>query len=242
MTPYLEALPMAKPSNQAPAASCEFCREFCWPRRSTYFRNLGALLESRLLPLDARFLAVPSLGQLLPNSVMIVPWAHVERFADLDPPLLRRAEELARYLSSLAGATTVVFEHGARASTGGSCGIFHAHLHLIPLPSSLSPADLAHGLEPTEGSLSGTLAGARRFDEYLYFSDTQRTWFRVLNQSDRSDFPSQYFRKAIRTATDSELPWDWRQATQPEIAVLDSYRFWASRLSRTEQSREVISC
>jgi len=32
----------------------------------------------------------------------------------------------------------VIFEHGAKCSTGGGCGIYHAHLHVVPLPERIN--------------------------------------------------------------------------------------------------------
>jgi ATP adenylyltransferase len=91
-----------------------------------------------------RFVAVPSVGALVPGWTLVVPRrplrnlsaaSHVER-----RELLDIVDEIARPLRR-QGEEVYCFEHGSRAEgslTG--CGVDQAHLHIVPLGFDLIAA------------------------------------------------------------------------------------------------------
>lgn len=87
------------------------------------------------------FVALPSLGSIVPGWLLVVP---LRRMLSLrDTTAAERAEllELARGLSAHLekfGGSVYAFEHGS-ASVGSlsGCGVDQAHLHLVPLSFDL---------------------------------------------------------------------------------------------------------
>lgn len=178
---------------------------------------------------------MPSMGQIVPDSLMLLPLSHVERFADLDTEHLQTAEDLLCRLRAAAGSGPVaIFEHGARSCTGGSCGIYHAHIHLIPLPDGLHLEQLAAGLTPTTDSFGDAMRNASTYDQYLFLWDGDfRMWLRSVFPDETRKFPSQYFRRVLASAVGLQNSWNWRGTTQPEPALIAAYHAWIRRLAQS---------
>lgn len=216
---------------------CEFCSEVNGESKSRFCQFFNDALVDRTILATAEFVAVPSMGQIVPNSIMLLSRPHVERFADLAPAQLRNAEGIVRQLVDLESHPIAVFEHGARSSTGGSCGIYHAHLHIVPMPAEVSIEGLAAGLDETSGSLLELFASLSLSDEYLLLSDRlRRSWARRIQAGDQKLFPSQYFRRRLSLQAQSPL-WDWRRFQQPEESVIAAYHHWRKKLSKFDETR-----
>ena len=78
---------------------------------------------------------------------MIVPKQHVLSMAQLDIAVRQELECLLIEVSELIElrfSPPTLFEHGAaRPGTTFGCGIDHAHLHVVPLPTGLNLVTLA---------------------------------------------------------------------------------------------------
>jgi hypothetical protein len=120
----------------------------------------------------------------------------------------------------------VLFEHGAQSCTGGGCGIYHAHLHLVPLPCDMSICDAFPSEVNVERaqSLSDAFQKLRGTREYLvYHSAAGETGFLDTERSS-FQFGSQYFRKRIREHFSLDVDWNWRSYNTPEKSVLETLR------------------
>lgn len=210
--------------------ACEFCSELFPPYLSRFHSLLGSVLPDRTVLLEGGFAAFPSMGQIVPHSIMLVPLAHVERFADLDAEDLCTAERLLGRLSALAGGPVAIFEHGARSSSGGSCGIYHAHVHLTPLPNENIIEQMSAKLAPTS-SFQDAMETASNYNQYLFLWDGSfRVWLRSISPCENQEFPSQHFRRTLASAVGLDDCWDWRRTAQPEPALLAAYHNWMERL------------
>jgi diadenosine tetraphosphate (Ap4A) HIT family hydrolase len=215
---------------------CEFCSEFIPPYRSRFHSQFGSDLQHRVVLREGGFVAMPSMGQIVPDSLMLLPVSHVERFSDLNPDELSLAERLLRRLSDVVQGRTAIFEHGARSCTGGSCGIYHAHIHIIPLSPGMNLEQMAADLSPTSKTFQDIMQTASQHDQYLFLWDgDHRLWFRPVPPSDATKFPSQYFRRLIASAVGDPDAWDWRLANQPESAVVSAYSAWTRLLHSSLQ-------
>jgi diadenosine tetraphosphate (Ap4A) HIT family hydrolase len=211
--------------------ACEFCSELRPPYLSRFHSLFGSILPERTVLVEGGFVAIPSMGQIVADSLMLLPLSHVERFADLDTEDLQTAENLVGRLRAAASGPVAIFEHGARSCTGGSCGIYHAHIHLIPLPDGLPFEQLAVGLAPTTGSFRGAMEAASIHDQYLFLWDGGfRMWLRSVSSDETQEFPSQHFRRVLASAVGLHSSWDWRRTTQPEPALVAAYHSWMHRL------------
>src|ERR1035441_9508049 len=115
---------------------CEFCEEFFENENSRFALAYAGAAKARIISKQGGMLVLPTLGQLFSGSLLIMPQPHFETTADLP----KRELDACLHLVSAFTARLypfgkpVVFEHGARAGTGRACGIYHAHVHLVPLP------------------------------------------------------------------------------------------------------------
>lgn len=209
--------------------TCEFCSEI-HDDRSRFHEYYSGILNNRVLLERDGFVLMPSMGQISPGSVMLLPRLHVERFADLDASDLVSAERFLTALCEASESPTIMFEHGARECSGGGCGIYHAHIHIVPLPSDVSAAHFTAHLEPQHSSLQDCWKSLALVDEYLLFCfGITQTWTRLIRPEDRRQFPSQYFRRLLAQVCGRPDAWDWRESAQPEPALIGAFELWANR-------------
>lgn len=200
--------------------TCPFCVEIQdpldWPHSTAYNH------QTRITaPTDALRI-LPTLGQLVPGSLLLLPAKHVERFADLSPSQRSDALETARAIVARFETEEngwVMFEHGALAPGGGGCGLYHGHLHLVPVAVPPTAAELL----PTGQDIYGLDAGwdsVDTADDYLICASSDGSArFRTVVPEERTDYPSQYFRRQLHHHLGLEGPWDWREFDQPERAI-----------------------
>jgi diadenosine tetraphosphate (Ap4A) HIT family hydrolase len=169
----------------------------------------------------ARFVAVPTLGQIFEGSLLILPKAHVETCAAVENDA--HAEMLGlldQALIRCAGfGSPIFFEHGAAAASGGGCGIHHAHLHVVPLPSKVGTDLLFPEATNFSADLAGAWAALTETDHYLLIGNSENVRFRNL-EADPGRFPSQFFRRRLAEHFGLEKPWDWRSYSQIEPELL----------------------
>jgi diadenosine tetraphosphate (Ap4A) HIT family hydrolase len=223
----------AKLSEHAPPLSarrqqirCEFCDELR-DVGSSRFGKLYTTERSRVLLEGPELVAMPTLGQLFKGSVLVLPREHVEAAAMMSAGQLDELEATVAVLErrmSLFGPC-VVFEHGARCHTGAGCGIYHAHVHIVPVPKEVSCGELlgdgfqyANSFRSVLGNLCGTAS-------YVFFRDTAGlTAYRDLSSTPRRNFPSQFLRRRLAEYFGVDRPWDWRRYDYQEPWLLDVLR------------------
>jgi len=203
------------------AVECCFCAELSGAR--TAFHDLYPHIKSRVVFATPNFVVLPSLGQIAPGHLLLVPRAHVASFGELDPA--RRGEALVLYSAlreELAEryAPVVSFEHGSpTGSVVGGCGIVHAHIHFVPLPgASKPPMPTGQGWRRSANSIWIDEAAALVASGTGYLM--WHGWREVALLDAVEHVRSQYLRHhAAEVAGD--VDWDWRQAgPQPELVEL----------------------
>ena len=199
---------------------CEFCAELS--ERSHRFQKIyGELKRDRIIARTDRFVAIPTLGQIYTGSILLLPVEHVETCANLAEDARDELSEFAAQMITKVSrfGQPIQFEHGSTESRGGACGIYHAHLHIVPLPE----ATLASTIFPEYSSKSASIQDAwrslRRCNEYLLVCSAGETVYRDLSDSPRT-FPSQFFRRRIVEHFRLSVPWDWRDYASVEPALL----------------------
>lgn len=214
--------------------ACCFCDELSGGHENQYKAIYGREAPSRLLWRTTNFAVVPSLGALVQDYLLVIPFSHVTSIRELG---VSARQELASTVGQLRACLedgarrTVIFEHGNPVgATSGGCGIVHAHLHVVPIKRQVSGPPKKpgiswrklNGLMPYE-SLEAATAGDK---PYLYFcGQDAESWVAIVDGVE-----SQFFRRWL--VAELELgSWDWREAGIEE-AVLDSIR----RLSKSGAS------
>jgi diadenosine tetraphosphate (Ap4A) HIT family hydrolase len=208
---------------------CDFCLEISGSSSSTFYRYYSELAPSRILASSEHFLAWPTLGQVLPGSFLIIPRDHVETMASLTGAFLDELREFVAELRTLMDpGQIVIYEHGARSDFGGGCGIYHAHIHLSPVPDHVAAAEVFDAEFLPAADYFEACAALHDSSQYLIFAGDHGAGYIDVEGGSR-EFPSQYFRQRLSALMGTDYPWDWRIAVQPEPEVIDTIARFAQR-------------
>ena len=209
----------------AACSECEFCAEFAGQQQPTNrFRRLYGPSANRILYRNDGFVILPTIGQIFDGSLLVLPERHIERIADLTEGELGRvcqlvdaaSEQVAKY------GVPLVFEHGATSASGGSCGVYHAHIHVVPLPATrnIAPADMMPSPDfKTFTDIKAAYAELRVSPEYLLVkTPDQIVSSLVIDRGLKHLVPSQFCRRRIHTLFSPQRPWNWRDGgLEPQI-------------------------
>ena len=203
--------------------TCDYCLEISAASPNTRFATTyGDALTTRIVRLSAYAAVMPTIGQIFDGSMLVVPRAHIPTIAALETEIRSNVLQLVTDEIAIGGEHVVAFEHGAYPHTGGSCGIYHAHMHVVPVPSRVALSDMlpdAHRVD----DLGRALLQTPRADEYLIFRDTTGA-VGYITSVDKRAYPSQYFRRALQEYFRRDRPWDWHEYTGREPALVDVVR------------------
>lgn len=200
---------------------CEFCREMRTPAKSLFGKLYAGSYESRIVRKTNNFVAMPTIGQLVPGSLLILPVRHFETMGSLSASLRIEMQDLLNGVWDIAAqfGHPVYFEHGSTQEVAGSCGIFHAHIHLVPLPKKLEPKEFFPEFHGCAASLDVALQSVERSGHYLLAGDKLQTLYANVNEL--GFVPgSQFFRRRLTALLGISRPWDWRLTTSLEDDVL----------------------
>lgn len=189
---------------------CCFCAEL--RGLPTAVRDLYPTLTTRFVVATGRFVAMPSIGQLAPGHMLLVPRRHVTSFGELTAEEREEAADLHRMLRRVLThryGPVVGFEHGSPPqATSGGCGIVHAHLHVVPMGGAARlPPPLGEGWRRSASRdwLDDAAAITRRGDGYLMWNGLDGdVWMEPA-----TDVPSQYIRCHVANLLGQD-DWDWR--------------------------------
>jgi diadenosine tetraphosphate (Ap4A) HIT family hydrolase len=191
---------------------CCFCAELAG--RDTEFHELYPDLDSRIVLETRSFVAMPSMGQLAPGHLLLMPRTHVASFGQLGPTLRAEAETVYRRLRAVLASrfsAPVSFEHGSPpGSTNGGCGIVHAHIHLVPVGGfrDRRPADTGTGWRASTDAewLNNAAVLSRRGSGYLMWHGSRAG---AVYLDEVTAVPSQHLRQHVAKVL-GRSEWDWR--------------------------------
>jgi ATP adenylyltransferase len=95
------------------------------------------------------FVAVPSLGAIVPGWMLLVPRRPITTLSLMNLPERRSLEALRADISQrlrIYDGVVAGFEHGGASGSLVSCSVDQAHLHLVPLGFDLIQAILRHDM------------------------------------------------------------------------------------------------
>jgi diadenosine tetraphosphate (Ap4A) HIT family hydrolase len=197
------------------AGACEFCDEFAGGVSNSFARLHSNRLGSRLISTQHGLNVLPTLGQITPGHLLLVPRHHYTAFADMPASELEAADAMKKRLTELMRPTygdTLFFEHGVRTPGAGGCGISHAHLHIVPFPSGKEPIDELTRAFPFERISDFTdLGEIQPGRSYLYYESLDGSKHVFYPES----IPSQHIRRLLAEAL-ANHDWDWRRYGKEE--------------------------
>jgi|HubBroStandDraft_1064217.scaffolds.fasta_scaffold352422_1 ATP adenylyltransferase len=169
----------------------------------------------------ANFVAIPSLGSLVPGWVLIVPRRSVLNLALLSPQermeIRALCGEIAQVLTRKFKGDIFEFEHGpSQSNTVMGCGVDQAHLHVVPLPFNLVDAvcEVCGVNAEASGDPWQLLERGR---DYWIARDVVRGVSAVAHPADPV---SQGIRRLIADRTGQPASWDYR--THPRVENIEA--------------------
>jgi diadenosine tetraphosphate (Ap4A) HIT family hydrolase len=204
--------------------ACQFCSEIQGTYRTRFHDIYGPVLRTRIVADSQHFVAFPTIGQLFPGSILVVPKEHVETFAQLTSELQTEALHLIQELEPRLEryGHLFLFEHGAQSSCGGGCGIYHAHIHLIPCPRPTKQYEIVDFRVQHASTLLEAWSRVEDSVEYLALRDGFGAVGYCAPGESGMGFGSQYCRRRIVEHFDLERPWDWRAYDSVEPFLLET--------------------
>jgi diadenosine tetraphosphate (Ap4A) HIT family hydrolase len=202
---------------------CIFCDEI-HSGPNANFASRYPELESRIVWSDGTLFAMPCIGQLQPGHFMIIPIDHYDTLraasATIGPldDCIAAGIEHVRSVFGLGDTALLVFEHGARDPRDGGCGIYHAHLHVVPVARDFDVPTLFGLAMPHAASCFETLFETIGQSTSYALGGIWGEGYRY--QPLTTPLPSQYMRRKL-TAALGRSQWDWRKSWR-EPAMLSA--------------------
>lgn len=175
---------------------CDFCAEFNGIHGDTFDKLTGEIALSRVVLQAGNLKVIPSLGEILPYHLLIVPTYHVTSILNLTGEDKAHFAELISHVRKVYekkfGQAPVFFEHGdptGKDIFGGQC-VAHAHFHVLPKQVQLlstvreeraSIADIA--LSNLAGNVNQSYVAVMGDNETLHLfssKDAPRQYLRAL--------------------------------------------------------------
>jgi diadenosine tetraphosphate (Ap4A) HIT family hydrolase len=203
---------------------CDFCNELQGKSDNSFRRIYRDEPASRVLYRSNNFAVIPSLGQILEGYLLVLPIKHFKALGDLSRLLLEEfaavSECVGKILRDQYGPY-ILFEHGTRSEGVGGCGIYHAHLHAVPLAQVPDPVDALTSTFPCAKLAQVNEIGERSagLPAYLFYQDSNAR----LYLFDTGPLPSQYMRKVLADALGGK-DWNWRDAEREERLLATTRR------------------
>lgn len=153
-------------------------------------------------------IAIPTIGAIVPDWLLVVPRICTLSLADLLPDARRSLLDFGRNLASdMAGSgQSVFFEHGARiAKDIVGCGVDQAHLHVLATKIDLLTAALSdQTVRWSEADPADPWDRLDNAEYYLIRNSSRALVGRAMKPQ------SQYFRKLIARAAGVPGQWDYK--------------------------------
>lgn len=194
------------------ANHCDFCDEFAGGTNNGFSSRYNHDRASRALFASEHFRVFPSIGQLLEGYLLIAPIAHYAAADEMPLKLISEMNEICKVVRTILSrehGPCIFFEHGAREQVNGGCGIYHSHIHAIPLGGVLDPVtSLKQMFRYTEfADYTETCRQSATLPCYLYYQDKDEKNYLF----ETGPLPSQYMRKLIANEIGTQN-WNWRTA------------------------------
>jgi len=204
--------------------SCEFCNELKSFEESRVGKIYKKYIDNRIIKQSDNFFVVPTIGQIIPGSLLILPKKHFETFAQIPINLIQESLSLINFFANdSVGKDFILWEHGATECTGSSCGVYHAHIHMIPVQKKIDPENLVGENAFEDASLERILLRLKNESNYILFKNIDNRFYYNLKENCNAErFQSQYFRKWLVSNFDLTREWDWKKYDYVESDLLTS--------------------
>ncbi|SDU33157.1 HIT family protein [Nitrosomonas ureae] len=201
---------------------CVFCREI-EGSRNTNFAIRYPEITSRIICETDSLIAFPCIGQLTEGHFLIVSREHDCTFKQVHSRLALlpdELDELNKRVHEQLGIninSSLFFEHGALNQLNGGCGIYHAHLHVVPNAGNVHPKNIFNfENENPHFSIDSTWKNLPMGNSYVFAGSKEHGFYCRLIYS---PLPSQTLRKNVAHALGLD-EWDWRKTSREANMIL----------------------
>lgn len=206
---------------------CDFCNEIQRQEKYT-FKSIYKNVDNRIVGQNELFVVLPTIAPLFKHSLLILPKKHIETLAELSTNEMALFEEMFQKVKLLLSdyGDVIAFEHGAKELTGGSCGIYHAHMHVIPVPSELNLSlflDKRDDIKQYD-SIVECYEDLNGISHYLMAMSTDGKIYSTDINNSSVKYPSQFFRQKLVDYYQLSRSWNWRDRQYVDEDVLDTIK------------------
>ena len=200
--------------------NCEFCDEVK-DFQSSRVGKIYSDIDTRIIQESENFCVIPTIGQLIAPMFMVISKDHYDSFAEIPKELLPECLQLLKEVENDLGRRTILFEHGAKKTTGMACGVYHAHMHIVTIESDFKYDELTGADALCYDSLAEALSYVKDSENYILYRDNDGAFY-VNNPSkpDSDVFNSQYFRRWLVSKYKLDKDWNWRNYNDIENELI----------------------
>lgn len=211
---------------------CDFCDELSGI--DTVYNEIYGN-KDRFVFETKNFFVFPCMGQLREGHLLIVSKHHINAMSMLGQEALAELDKLillvGEFYKSKYDMNMLCFEHGVSCDDGGNggCGIYHMHLHILPLEDDVFTKILyrvenqgtnkAHSM----GNLIDLRHCVKEKETYIFLEQMnkqqKKQMYTITNQENY--FESQYMRRVISEIF-GKKEWNWRNVKEKEEEFLNT--------------------
>lgn len=192
--------------------NCVFCKEISGSKETNFAKRYPEI-TGRIIAETDFLVAFPCIGQLTENHFLIVTKKHYCTFCQAIYKVNNLFDEVDFILNEVHKklgielANSIIFEHGSLNSSMGGCGIYHAHIHVLPTIKSINPLDVFNFDNKTANdSLLAALSSLSVEDSYVLVGNSENGFY---TSRLKEPLASQTLRKNIAGLLNLN-DWDWR--------------------------------
>jgi histidine triad (HIT) family protein len=193
--------------------NCCFCREFRHHEAGEEIKEKYSV-TNRIIYDDGVFTVLPSVSPIVKNHLLVLPKKHINTMKQLDYDEKKRLFSLVNNITKLLGEDYFTFEHGAFPVNGNTCGVDHAHFHILPVGREISRKVI--------GSIRSAYTYMLYKDFFLSLDDEKDKPYllfgndmREMYACNNALFRSQFIRKLLCEHM-GIIDWDWKSYSNKE--------------------------
>ncbi|WP_461251787.1 HIT family protein, partial [Treponema sp. R8-4-B8] len=186
--------------------NCCFCQEFINHETNDDIQK-NYSVTNRILFNNDKFVVLPSVSPIVKNHLLVLPKKHINTMKQLGDDEKGQFFALVNNITQLLGEDYFAFEHGAFPVNGNTCGVDHAHIHILPVKREISKKVIGFIKKTYTYMLYKDLSLSlddKKDKPYLLFGNDTREMYSCNNAL----FQSQFIRKLLCEHLD--IPdWNW---------------------------------
>ncbi|ACF45688.1 conserved hypothetical protein [Prosthecochloris aestuarii DSM 271] len=207
--------------------NCEFCTElssFSLSRIGEIYKDEN--IKNRIVAESNNFIVMPTIAPIVPYSYLVLPKEHYETYAQIPSNYYNELLALIENVRNKLDRNVILFEHGAKSCTNSGCGVYHAHIHIVPIVSDFNHNCLVGQNSSGVKDFYELMEILKNNSNYIFYRDNKSDLFYNTSNIQNSDlFVSQYLRRWLQKTQHINKNWDWKSCNIVEKEVLNAIEY-----------------